>query len=94
MSCKYFILTKQQNKEITNNDTNQIIYLNNYKTYILPQNNIDYYINNGLFESNLIEWSRQFCSKDKIMLDIGAHTGTYAISLADNCKEVFAVVRT
>ena len=90
MSCKYFILTKQQNKEITNNDTNQIIYLNNYKTYILPQNNIDYYINNGLFESNLIEWSRQFCSKDKIMLDIGAHTGTYAISLADNCKEVFA----
>ena len=42
MSCKYFILTKSQNKEITNNDTNQIIYLNNYKTYILPQNTIDY----------------------------------------------------
>ena len=90
MSCKYFILTKPQNKEITNNTTNQIIYLNNYKTYILPQNNIEYYINNGLFESNLIEWSRQFCSKDKIMLDIGAHTGTYAISLADNCEQVFA----
>jgi FkbM family methyltransferase len=90
MSCNYFILTKPQNKEITNNNTNQIIYLNNYKTYILPQNNIEYYINNGLFESNLIEWSRQFCSKDKIMLDIGAHTGTYAISLSDNCEQVFA----
>lgn len=90
MSCKYFILTKPRDKEIINNDTNQIIYLNNYKTYILPQNNIEYYINNGLFESNLIEWSRQFCSKDKIMLDIGAHTGTYAISLADTCKQVFA----
>ena len=24
------------------------------------------------------------------MLDIGAHTGTYAISLADNCNQVFA----
>jgi hypothetical protein len=24
----------------------------------------------GLFENNLIEWCKQFCEKDKVMLDI------------------------
>ena len=80
MSCKYFILTKPNNKDIINNNENQIVYLNNLKTYILPQVNIDYYIKYGLFESNLIDWIKQFCSKEKIFLDIGAHSGTYSIS--------------
>lgn len=38
----------------------------------------------------LIEWSKQFCSNDKNMLDIGAHTGTYAISLAHLCNKVYS----
>ena len=90
MSCTYFILTKQKDKEIYNNENNQIIYLNNLNNYILPQTNIDYYMKNGLFESQLIEWSKQFCNKDKIMLDIGAHTGTYSISLSNYTKTVYA----
>jgi len=47
------------------------------------------YCSNGLFESSLIEWSTQFCSKDKIMLDIGAHTGSYGVSLSRFSKKVY-----
>jgi len=90
MSCKYFILTKPNNKDITYNNENQIVFLNNSKTYILPQVNIEYYMKHGLFESNLIDWTRQFCNKEKNFLDIGAHSGTYSICLADSCKHVYS----
>ena len=90
MSSKYFILTKPPNKNISDNSENQICYLNNSKTYILPQVNIDYYIKNGLFESNLIDWVKQFCSKEKNFLDIGAHSGTYSICLSEKCKHVYS----
>jgi len=89
MSCKYFILTKPTNKPVNQDEDNQITFLN-AKTYVLPQTNIEYYISNGLFEKDLIAWTVQFCSKDKNMLDIGAHSGTYSISLADNCKHIYA----
>jgi FkbM family methyltransferase len=75
MSCKYFILTKPFDKDISYNNENQIIFLNNQKTYILPHVNIEYYMKYGLFESNLIDWSRQFCNKSQNFLDIGAHDG-------------------
>lgn len=84
-----FILAKHKNAPIDNNNSNQIISFTE-NTYILPKNLLDYYISNGLFEKELIEWCKQLCSKDKIMLDIGAHTGTYSISLAGNCKTVYA----
>jgi len=90
MACSYFILTKPIDKPIHSNDNNQIIYLNKCHNYILPQSNIDYYMKNGLFESHLIEWSKQFCSKDKVMLDIGAHSGTYTIALSNYSKHVYS----
>jgi FkbM family methyltransferase len=89
MSCKYFILFKSNDSEIHDDNENQIV-VGSSKSYILPKNNINYYIENGLFEKNLIEWSTILCSKDKDMLDIGAHTGTYAISLAKHCNHVYA----
>ena len=88
-SCAYFILTKPTGSETNNDNKTQIISLQD-KVYILPKNNLTYYIQNGLFEKNLIEWCKQLCSKDKNMLDIGAHSGTYAISLANHCKHVYA----
>jgi len=90
MSTKYFILTKPNNtsKSISDNDTNQIVDLNNQLCYILPKNLLTCYSDRGLFESELIEWCKQLCSPNKIMLDIGAHTGTYAISLSGLSKEV------
>lgn len=85
----YFILTKQSNSDVSNDEKNQFMYVKE-KVYILPKNNTNYYISNGLFEKNLIEWCKQFCKKDQNMLDIGAHSGTYTISLADYCNKVYA----
>jgi FkbM family methyltransferase len=90
MSTKYFILTKPSDKTLDNNSENQIVFLNKSLSYILPQINLDYYSKHGLFENRLIEWCKQFCKKDTILLDIGAHTGTYSISLASYCKHVHA----
>jgi FkbM family methyltransferase len=87
--CDFFILTKPINLKISDDTKNQIISLNE-KIYILPKSNINYYINNGLFESNLMEWCKQLCDKNKNMLDIGAHSGTYTISLADYCNHIYS----
>jgi FkbM family methyltransferase len=87
--CEYFILSKQNNYNIINDDKNQIIYVKD-KIYILPSNNISYYISNGLFEKKLIEYCKKFCNKDMNILDIGAHSGTYSISLADYSKNIYA----
>jgi FkbM family methyltransferase len=95
-SCSYFILKKSKYKKSDNDDENEIITIDNTNSnqsknlYILPYNNIEYYKNNGLFEKGLIEWSKQFCSIDKNILDIGAHTGTYSLSLAYLCNKVYA----
>jgi FkbM family methyltransferase len=86
MSTKYFILSKE---DTINNENDQIIFINRVTTYILPQVNMEYYANHGLFENQLIEWTKQLVTKDKIILDIGAHTGTYAISLADSSEHVY-----
>jgi len=90
MSTKYFILTKPANTNIADNANNQIIYTNSPQTFILPQTNLEYYASRGLFENHLIEWAKQLCSNDKSFLDIGAHTGTYTICLADKAKEVYS----
>ena len=90
MSTEYFILTGPELGE-HDADRSQVVTLSRDSvTYILPKSNLNYYCSHGLFENRLIEWSRQFCSRDKIFLDIGAHTGTYAISLAGSCKSVHA----
>lgn len=90
MPTKYFLLTKDSNDEISNNNNNQLFFINKSKSYILPFTNLDYYNSYGLFENGLITWCRQFCSNQGVFLDIGAHTGTYSISLADSCKKVYA----
>lgn len=87
--CDYFILTKPNDSKIDCDEKNQIITLTD-KVYLLPKNIINHYIHYGLFEKALIEWCKQFCQKDKNMLDIGAHSGTYTISLADHCKHVYS----
>jgi len=89
MSTKYFLLTKSSRDPVENDEKNQIISLNDL-VYLLPQVNLSYYLSNGLFEKNLIEWVKQFCSKDKNLIDAGAHTGTYALSLSNYCQHVYA----
>jgi FkbM family methyltransferase len=89
MSTSYFILSKTDGK-VDDNTSNNMVSFSNQISYILPRNLISYYCERGLFEAGLIEWCKQFCSPDKIMLDIGAHTGTYALSLASKSKHVYA----
>jgi FkbM family methyltransferase len=86
----YFLLSKPNHGSVDNNTDNQLVYLNRRKIFLLPEINIDYYSKNGLFECQLIEWCKQFCKPDQIFLDIGAHTGTYSISLAEHCREVYS----
>lgn len=90
MSTPYFILTKPVNRSVADTADDQVVYLGPRLHYILPQVNIDYYAKRGLFESSLIDWCKQFLTQDKVFLDIGAHTGTYALSLAAHCAKVHA----
>jgi FkbM family methyltransferase len=90
MSTKYILLLKDETESIYNNTNNQIIYTNRPLTYLLPSINHVYYAQYGLFENFLIEWCKQYCNKNSLFLDIGAHTGSYAISLARYAKHVYA----
>ena len=88
--CDYFILTKPREAGANQDDQNQLYDYSHDNVYILPLNNFDYYKEYGLFEKELIEWCKQFCSTEKNMLDIGAHSGTYTVSLAEYCRHVYA----
>jgi FkbM family methyltransferase len=90
MTTKYIIFTKNENDATDDNTGNQVIFLNRPLTYLMPAVNHSYYVDRGLFENSLIEWCKQFCKKDAIFLDIGAHTGSYAITLAPYAKAVYA----
>lgn len=87
--AEYFILTKPCNTDICDDSNNDIIIINK-NTYILPKNILNYYSYNGLFEKHLIDWCKQFCDKTKNILDIGAHSGTYTVSLANKFNHVYA----
>ncbi len=89
MSTSYFILSKPDGR-VDDSESNSVARFSNQISYILPYNLITCYCESGLFEGRLIEWCKQFCSIDKNILDIGAHTGTYALSLASKCKHVYA----
>lgn len=90
MSTKYIILSKDERDTIDDNTNNQIFFINKPLVYLMPSVNQTYYAERGLFENNLIEWCKQFCNADSLFLDIGAHTGSYAISLAPYAKRVLA----
>jgi FkbM family methyltransferase len=89
-TTKYFILSKDDRDAVNDNRRNQIFNINRSPCYLLPSVNHEYYVKHGLFESALIEWCKQFCNVDGTFLDIGSHTGTYAISLAPFAKKVYA----
>jgi FkbM family methyltransferase len=90
MSTRYFLLQKPGDKPISDTSTQSLIATQPLLTYILPQNNMVYYAKNGLFEKEIIEWCKQFGGNQKVFLDIGAHSGSYSISLAKYFKEVHA----
>jgi len=90
MTTQYIILSKDDRDAVQDNKKNQFFHINRAPCYFLPAHNHEYYVKHGLFESGLIEWCKQFCNPNSVFLDIGAHTGTYAISLASFAKKVYA----
>lgn len=90
MTTPYFILTSDTDKNVMDVSSDQFIIMRNKLVHLLPHVNVDYYMKHGLFESNIIEWCKQLCSSDKNTLDIGAHSGTYALNLSDCSKNVYA----
>jgi FkbM family methyltransferase len=92
MTTKYFLYTKKDGYSVQDITGCQIINPASYAGTILmyPEESIDIHYNNAILEGSLIEWCKEFCSKDGIFLDIGAHTGSYSICLSDHCKEVYA----
>lgn len=90
MSTSYFLLSKPKDKDVTDTSEQSISEMPKGITYILPKNLMTCYINDGLFEARMIEWCKQFCRKEAIFLDIGAHTGSYSLSLSHLVGEVYA----
>ena len=42
----------------------------------------------GNYEQSLIDWAASLIDPSKIFLDIGAHVGTYSLTLAKHCAGV------
>ena len=84
---RYFVLSTP---DVTKLECQQVVTLPRQPVHLLPMVNLEYYVKNGLFEANLIHWCKQLCSKDKVFLDIGAHSGTYTVTLADEAKAVYS----
>jgi len=49
-----------------------------------------HFIEHGIGEKEIIDWCKQLCAPDKDFIDIGAHAGTYALSLAPHCRRAHA----
>ena len=87
---KYFVMMKPSEGQVNDDSNDTLISTKKKYVYILPQSNLRWYTENGLFEKDLMEWSKQFSDKGKVMLDIGAHTGTYSISFAHLFKHIYS----
>jgi FkbM family methyltransferase len=83
-------MAKPEGEEVSKNEHNQVYWINRPISIILPSVNLEYYCANGLFESGLIDWAKQLCGKTRNFLDIGAHTGTYSLCLAQYCNQVYS----
>jgi hypothetical protein len=70
----------------------QIINPGSYASmiFVLPESKIDDYYYNGIVGGSLIEWCKQFCSKDGTFIDIGAKTGVYSICLSEVSRNVYS----
>lgn len=92
MTNNFFMYTKKGGYSVSDITGCQIINPGSYASmiFILPERKIDDYYNHGIVDGQLIEWTKQFCSKDGIFLDIGAKTGVYSICLSEVSNKVFA----
>jgi FkbM family methyltransferase len=89
---RFFLLSKPNNgTEILDIHHDQIHYINQPMIMLIPREYITHHSLYGIYESSLMTWIQQeFASKNKIFLDIGAHTGTFTVCLARSFQQVYA----
>lgn len=46
--------------------------------------------NSGIPLYQLIQWSKQFCSKEQSFVDVGAHIGSWSMCLAEHVSQVYS----
>jgi FkbM family methyltransferase len=88
---KYFLLSKNGEDEILDSKNDQLFFINQDKVMLISREYLSHHSIYGLYECSLMTWIKQeFSSKDKYFIDIGAHTGTFAITLSNYFKHVYA----
>jgi len=88
---KYFLLSKNGEDEILDPKNDQLFFINQDKVMLIAREYLSHHSIFGLYECSLMTWIKQeFSSKDKYFIDIGAHTGTFAITLSNYFKHVYA----
>jgi len=45
---------------------------------------------NNKYRFDLIDWCKQFLTKDSTFIDIGSHCGTYSLIISKHCKKVYS----
>jgi FkbM family methyltransferase len=55
-----------------------------------PNSTSEHMMKHGIFEQGLIQWCRQYLTPNTDLVDIGAHSGTYALNLSPCCRQVHA----
>ena len=72
MSTSYFLLSKPKDSNIADISEQTVIEPSKGITYLLPKNLMTCYINDGLFESRMMEWCKQFCKKGFTFFVVGS----------------------
>ncbi len=81
LHLKMYLIQPKNKFEVLNKDH---FFINNPETAL-------WFFKDGIPELSLIQWCRDtFAQSDKNFIDIGAHIGTYAWSLASKSKHVYA----
>ncbi len=57
-------------------------------SYLLSESMNSMFTRCGVPEQGLLDWTKQYIQPDSVVLDIGAHIGTYTITLAPLCQQV------
>lgn len=90
-ASKYFILSKPATGDTLEIKDDQMVYINQKRIMIIPRDYISHHSLYGIYESSLMTWIEQeFSSKSKLFIDIGSHTGTFAINLSAHFKHIYA----
>jgi FkbM family methyltransferase len=93
----FFLLTKKAGEAMSNRDTDVLLeyqtFFENKHVFLLPTSLSGNTIDKGLHDGHIIDLILKHSvdhSKNKIFVDVGAHTGTYTVALAPHFRRVYS----